>query len=372
MKELLEVEDEILCNLRLPGPTPCPPEVLKAISKPPVNHRSHAFLSIAENVRNNLQVFFKTKNDIVVFTGSGTGSMEAGIVNVLSPKDIVLALSTGFFGNRLADIATAFEANVIKKEFPWGQPVDLNQLETALAKIPKIKAVLITHNETSTGVTNDLEKLSKIAKTYGKLLIVDAVSSIPGIDLKTDEWDLDVVFSASQKGWMTPPGLSFMSMNKEAWAAYRNSKMPKYYFDAGRYKDLENPIGVPQTPAVSLYYGLHTAFGFLNKEGHDNILARHKELAEKTRLGIEKLGLELLAQKSCASDTVTAVKVPENLDANRVIKEMRKRKVVISGGMGKLAGKIIRIGHMGYFTSQDIDETLNTLEESIQVIRTKN
>ncbi|MBI2595186.1 alanine--glyoxylate aminotransferase family protein [Candidatus Daviesbacteria bacterium] len=354
-------------NLRIPGPTPCPPQVLKAMSHPMVNHRSaNYFIPLARSISQDLQIFFKTKNEVMVPTSSGTGGMEAAVVNLLSPGDKVLGVSMGYFGDRLARIAKAFGADVRLMQVEWGKAADPDSIKKELKKYSSIKAVLITHNETSTGVTNDLKAVAKVAKGFDKLLIVDAVSSIPGIDMEMDKWGIDSVCTASQKGWMTPPGLAFVALSKTGWKAYKTSKMSKYYFNLGRFIDYENPGNIPQTPAVSLYFALNVALKVLKKEGHDNLIARHKKLAKKVRDGAKNMGLELVADEAHASDTVTAIYIPEKIGAGHVIRELEKRKVVVAGGMGALAGKIIRIGHMGYVNDKEIDETLKTLEESIK------
>ena len=354
-------------NLRTPGPTPCPDEVLEAMSSPMINHRGPEFRELILRLTEKMKQVFMTGNRLYILTASGTGSLEAAVVNTLSPGDKVLAVSVGYFGDRFADLAAAYGAEVIKLDFPWGKAADPDSIRRALKEDPEIKAVLITHNETSTGVTNDLESISKVVKgESGKLLLVDAISSLGCVPLPTDEWDCDIVATASQKGLMVPPGLSFISVSAAAWEARESAKMPRFYFDlqaAQRY--LERGQN-PWTPGVPLFYGLDVALDMLLEEGMEQVFRRHTHIANMTRQGVRALGLELLADDAHASDTVTSVKLPDGVDGGKLSELMRtEHSVVLAGGQGSLQGKIFRVGHMGPVTEEDIREVLHALEISL-------
>jgi len=349
-------------SLRIPGPTPCPEDVLQAMSKQMINHRGKEFAELIQQVTSKLKRAFQTNGDVYILTCSGTGAMEASIVNSLSPGDKVLSLSNGVFGDRFANIAERFGAEVTRVKFEWGQAVDPDAAKQALDADPKIKAVLVTHNETSTGVTSDLEAIGAVVRKFDKLLIVDAISSLGCIDLQVDAWGCDVVATGSQKGWMVPPGLAFVSVNERAWKAHAEAKMPRFYWDFTASKEYLEKDQTPWTPAVSIFYALGVALATLEKEGLQNIFARHARLGRQTRDGIKSLGLSLFANESCASNTVTAVKSPEGVDGKKLVATVRdEHGIVLAGGQANLAGKIFRIGHLGFVTEVEIDDVITQL-----------
>lgn len=353
-------------NLRIPGPTPCPPEVLEAMGQQMVNHRGPEFAALLKRVTGLLKEFFQTSNDVVVLTTSGTGSMEAAIVNTLSPGDKVLSVIIGNFGERFAEIARTYGAEVVELHFEWGGAADPETIRQALRDDPSIKAVLVTHNETSTGVTNDLGAISKAVREFDKLLLVDAISSIGSIDLPVDAWDCDVVVTGSQKGWMVPPGLAFASIGPRAWEAYHTAKMPRFYFDFGEAKKFADKGQTPWTPAVSLFYALGVSLEMVKDEGYQNVIARHARLAAYTRKRMQDLGLTLYADPRYASNTVTAVNVPEGVDVKVLLKMLQDRyDIVLAAGQGKIANSIFRIGHLGYCSESDIDAVFEALKESL-------
>ena len=353
-------------NLRIPGPTVCPENVLQAMSRQMINHRGPEFKRIIEKETSILKQIYQTEADVFMFTSSGTGSMEAAVVNFLSPGEKVLSLSIGAFGDRFATISEIYGADVTRLSFEWGQAVDTDAVKKALDADPKIKSMLVTHNETSTAVTNDLAAISRLAREYDKLLLVDAISSLGCIDLQTDAWGCDVVVTGSQKGWMVPPGLAFISVNDRAWKAHAGSKMPRFYFDVSRAKDLLEKGQTPWTPAVSIFFALEVALDMMMEEGMTNIFKRHANLAQKTREGVKSLGLELFANEAAASNTITAVKSPDGIDGNKIREVMREEHdVVLAGGQAKLAGKIFRIGHLGYVTDADIDDVFVNLRQAL-------
>lgn len=354
-------------NLRIPGPTPCPEEVLEACAQPMINHRGPEFRALLYRVTDELKSLFVTKNDLFVITTSGTGAMEAAVVNTMSPGDKALVISVGAFGDRFIEIARAYGAEVTELRAPLGKAVDPEDVRKALQRDPSIKTVLITHNETSTGVTNDLAAVAQIVKgEFDKLLLVDAISSIGSIPCPVDAWDLDVVASSSQKGWMTPPGLAMVSVSQRAWDAAAEAKMPRYYFDFAVTKQYFERGEPPWTPALSIIYALDVALNLLIKEGLENIFARQARIAQMCRDGIKRLGLELFADEAVASDTVTAVHVPKGVEASKLLGLLRTEyNVVLAGGQAGLVGKIFRVGHMGYCPEEDMQAVLDALKEAL-------
>src|SRR6266498_1065898 len=380
-------------NLRIPGPTTVPPEVLEAVAHPMVNHRGREFAALISRVAERLKDFFATSNDVLILSTSGTGGLEAAVVNTLSPGDRVLSVSTGAFGERFAAIADTYGAEVIPLQYEWGQAARPEDVRQALAEHPDVKAVLVTHNETSTGVTNPLEEIARAvrggeqgtgnreqgdastrsARTDGgrgeptPLLLVDAVSSLGAIPFEADGWGLDVVVTGSQKGWMVPPGLTFVSMSERAWQAYENAKMPRFYLDLGRHRDALPKGQTPWTPAMSIFFGLDVALERMAEEGAERIFTRHASIGRIVREGVKALGLELLCQdERFASDTVTAIKCPEGVEVSALRNAMEDDyNVILAGGQGKLQGKIFRIGHLGLVEEGDIRETLAALEETL-------
>ncbi|MBI2918681.1 MAG: alanine--glyoxylate aminotransferase family protein [Chloroflexi bacterium] len=353
-------------NLRIPGPTPCPPEVLQAQARQMVNHRGVEFANLIGRVTQRLQQVFQTKGDVFALTSSGTGAMEAIVVNTLSPGDRVLALSCGAFGERFADISKAYGADVQRLDFPWGSPVDPEQVQLALRKDTSIMAIQVVHNETSTGVTNPLRDIAAVAREYEKLLLVDAVSSLGSLYLPVDAWGCDAVATASQKGFMAPPGLGLVAMEPRAWEANAHARMPRYYLDLGKAKGFLAKKQTPWTPAVSTYFALDVALEMMLKEGLASIVERHASVAQQAREGVKALGLSLLAEnESYASNTVTAVRCPEGIDCDKLLRAMLDRGVELAEGQAKLAGKIFRIGHLGYVSENDITGVLEALEETL-------
>lgn len=353
-------------NLRIPGPTPCPPEVLQAMAKQMINHRGSEFVKILNRVTDKLKQAFMTKNDVFVLTGSGTGGMEAAVVNTLSPGDKVLAVSIGSFGDRFASIAKTFGADIIPMNVEWGKAADPDAIRRALQTDGKIKAVLVTHNETSTGITNDLATISRVVKEFDKLLLVDTISGMSSIKCPVDEWHLDVAISGSQKGWMVPPGLVFVSVSPEAWKAHAIAKMPRSYWDFTQAKRYLERGQTPWTPAVSIVFAMDVALDLMLKEGLANIFARHARVGKAARAGVKSLGLSLFADEKYASDTVTAVTAPEGLDVRELRRILREEhKVVLAGGQGKIEEKIFRIGHLGWVTEGDIATVISALKVAL-------
>ncbi len=353
-------------NLRIPGPTPLPDKVLQAQTKQMINHRGPEFGQILNDITDKLKQLFQTKADVFLLTGSGTGGLEAAIVNTLSPGDKVLSVSIGVFGDRFAAIAEQFGAEVIPLSFEWGKAADPDAVRQALHTEPKIKAVMVTHNETSTGVTNDLAAISSVVNEFDKLLLVDAISSLGSINLPVDDWHIDIAITGSQKGWMVPPGLAMVSVSEKAWQAHSTAKMPRFYWDFTKAKSYLERGQTPWTPAVSVVFALSVALKMMLEEGLPNIIARHARVGKVTRDGVKSLGLPLFADESHASNTVSAIAASDGLDTKKLVKIMREEhKIILGGGQQRLDGKIFRIGHLGWVNEADIEAVISALRVTL-------
>lgn len=354
-------------NLRIVGPTPLPPAVRDALALPMINHRGPEFADMQARIVISLQHYFQTARDILLFTCSGTGGMEAALVNLLSPDDTVLAVSIGVFGDRFADIAEAFGAQVHRLRFKWGTAAEPDTLRAKLAEIKNVRAVLITHNETSTATTNPLQDLARVVHEHSDaLLIVDAISSMGAINLPVDEWGVDVAVTGSQKVWMIPPGLAMLSVSPRAWDAYARAKMPRYYWDFKKMRDAIAKGQTSFTPGVNLYFALDAALNLMNAEGFENIRARHARVARHTRACAEQRGLELFTDENFASNTVTALKIPQGVDGKKWREILRKEyDTIIAGGQKELTDKIVRIGHLGWVTEAEIDACLDAMQDAL-------
>jgi len=362
-------------NLRTPGPTPIPDDIVEAMTNPMINHRGPEFLALINKTTEQLKQVFMTKNDLYILTASGTGALEASVVNTLSPGDRVLAATAGSFGDRFCDLAEAYGADLTRMEFEWGRPIDPDAIRKALQGDPSYKAVMVTHNETSTGVTHPVEEIAKIVKgEFGKLLLVDAVSSLGCLPLPVDAWDCDLVGTASQKGFMIPPGLAFISISEAGWEAQQTAKMPRFYFDLASAKRTLARGQTPFTPNVALLYGLSLALDKMLEEGLENVYGRHASIGQFTRDSVLDLGLELLvADQSYASNSVTAVKMPASVDGKKFMSMMRTdQNVVLAGGQGKLSDDIFRIGHLGHVVKDDINEVIVALKKVLPEVGFKS
>ncbi|MFN0093353.1 MAG: pyridoxal-phosphate-dependent aminotransferase family protein [Dehalococcoidia bacterium] len=351
-------------NLRIPGPTPCPEEVLQASARQMINHRGPEFAQVLRRVTDGLNWVFGSSSDVLSFTTSGTGGLEVAIVNTINAGDKVLAVSIGSFGDRLRSIAKTYGAEVESYALEWGEAADPAEIGRRLDADPSIKAVCITHNETSTGTTNPIEAVAAEVRKRDRLIIVDAVSSMSSIPCPVERWGLDVVVSGSQKGWMAPPGLAFVYFSERAWAANAECTTPRFYFDAAKTRDSLTKLQNPWTPAVSIYFAMDQAFEMMRAEGLEGVFTRHEAIAGYTRNRITKLGLQFVpVDLKYASNTVTAVYWPEGVDGKAISKRAREEfGVVLGGGQGKLDGKIFRVGHMGWVTQQDVAEALDVVE----------
>ncbi len=355
--------------LMIPGPTPVPESVLSALGRHPIGHRSADFSKIMAQVLEDLKWLHQTAHDVLMLTASGTGTMEAGIVNFLSPGDRVLVCCNGKFAERWAKVCDAYSLDAARLNGPWGEALDPETVRVALEAdtAKRIKAVVITHSETSTGVINDLETLARHIKAHGTALsIVDAVTSLGAISVPMDEWGLDVVASASQKGYMMPPGLGFIAVSPKAWQAYETAKLPKFYLDLKKYQAEAIHNTTPFTPSINLIFGLQVALEMMKEEGLEAIFARHHRHKTSIRSAVRALGLSLYAQADeAASPAVTAV-TTHPVEAEMLRSHLRKHfDIALAGGQDSLEGKIVRIGHLGFVSDRDILTAISALEASL-------
>ncbi|MDD5019211.1 MAG: alanine--glyoxylate aminotransferase family protein [Candidatus Omnitrophica bacterium] len=352
--------------LLTPGPTPLPPEICEALSRPIIHHRTPQFQAVLKEVAENLKGAFQTKNDVFVLTSSGTGAMEASVVNLLSWGDKALVIQAGKFGERWTELCQAYGIKPIVIDVEWGKSLDPQVLKETLSKEPAVKAVFTTLCETSTGVTSDIKAFGQVVRETEAVLVVDAISGLGAIDLQMDAWGVDVVVSGSQKGFMLPPGLAFLAVSKKAWKLVEESKCPKYYFDLKKAKKAYDKTDTPFTPAIGIVIALNEALRIMKAEGFENIFARHKKLADATRAAMVAMGLELFSSDA-ASDAVTAVRVPAGIDGEKLVKTMRDEYgVTIAGGQGEMKGKLLRIAHMGYISEFDIILGIACLEKVLK------
>jgi aspartate aminotransferase-like enzyme len=354
-------------QLRIPGPTPLPERVVRSMSRPMIDHRGSEFAAILAEITAGAKRVFKTSSDLLVLTCSGTGGLESAIANLVSPGDEVVAALCGNFGERFAALAAAYGADVVRLEFEWGQPVDADDLALVLEKHPQAKVVLLTHNETSTGLTNPLRELARVARDAGRIVVVDGVSSISSIAIETDAWGVDVAVSGSQKGWMAPPGLALVSVSERAWAQQAKARAPRYYFDWKEIKTWAAQGMTPFTPAVSVVYGLQEGLHMIEEEGLDAVYERHARLARGMQAGLQALGFQLFAQDGYRSNTVTSAVPPPGLHVAALRKLLEEKYgVVIAGGQAKMTGKMVRVGHLGAIAEGDVVQVLWAIEQALE------
>ena len=354
--------------LLAPGPVPVPPKILAAMSEPIIHHRAPAFVKVLEEVRGGLKFLFQTKNEVLILASSGTGAMEGAVTNTLCKGDASLVVRAGKFGERWAEICEAYGVKPICIDVPWGRAVDPKLIAQELEKNPTIRAVFIQASETSTGVMHPIREIAEIVKKYDNtLLIVDAISGIGVFDLPVDKWGLDVVVSGSQKAFMLPPGLAFVTLSDKALSFVEKSDIPKYYFNFKKeLKKLAKDNETNFTPAVSLIMGLRESLKMIKEDGLEKMFKRHARLADATRAAAKALGLELYAPDS-PSNAVTAIKAPAGIDGQKIVKILRdKHNITIAGGQSEAKGKIFRIAHMGYLDAYDIIMVVSALEMTLK------
>ena len=361
-------------QLRIPGPTPLPDAVREAGARQMINHRGPEFAALLTRCTEGIQRALATRNEVVFVTASGTGGLEAAVVNHLSPDDPVLAVSIGSFGERFAKIAATYGADVRRITVEPGQAADPVAVASAIADMRSHgrppRAVLLTHNETSTGVTNPIAELAHAVRSAAPdaLLLVDGISGVGAIPFETDAWGLDVVVTGSQKSWMVPPGVAMLAVSARAWSAAEQATMPRFYFDLRAHRDYATRGQTPWTPAIGIFFALAVGLDLIEAEGYPNVFARHAACGAATRAGLQALGFRLFADRRHASDTVTAVWLPDGVEWKTFDADLRARGLVAAGGQGNLAGKIFRIGHLGDVTLADILAVMEILEESFEAM----
>ena len=351
-------------NLRIPGPTGLPPSVREAGARQMINHRGPEFAAMLGRILDGMKPYFGTTNDIAIITTAGTGGLEAAIVNTLSPGDRVLAVSIGSFGDRFAKIARTYGADVTTIEVEWGHAADPTVLRAALERDADYRAILLTHNETSTAVMNPIPELAAVVRELAPeaLILVDSVSGLGAVPFEMDAWGVDLVVTGSQKAWMSAPGLAMIAASDRAWTAMATATMPRVYLDLRVHRDSHAIGQTPWTPAIAVIYQVDEGIRLMNAEGPESVFARHEACAAATRAGLTALGLELFADQRFASRTVTGAIVPDDLDWKTFNGEIKRRGVVLAGGQGKLTGKIFRLGHLGSVTLEEILGAMSVLE----------
>jgi len=348
--------------LMTPGPSPVPLFVRESLAQEIMHHRTSEFKEILKEAHSGLKSVFCTENPVLILSSSGTGAMEAAVSNLFSKGDKVLAIGGGKFGERWAEIAKAFALDVVELNIEWGSAPSADELIKILDENENIKGVLTTLCETSTATVFDIEKIAKITSEKNMLLVVDAISGLGQDILLTDQWGVDVVVSGSQKGFMLPPGLSFISLSKRAQSAMADSDLPKYYFDLKKALKSHAKDDTPYTSAVSLVVGLATALNAINKEGLEARWKKFSKMAEATREAAKALGLKVFSQQP--SDSVTAIISPENIKSSDIIKALRSEYgLSIAGGQAEFKDKIFRIAHMGWISEKDLIECFSLLEK---------
>ena len=355
-------------QLRVPGPTPIPERVMRAAGRPMINHRGPDAAVLVRDIVDGLRWGLQTDNDILLFPASGTGGLEAVVANIFSPGEAGLFCSIGSFGDRWADIAAAYGVEPVRLEVPWGEALDPEDVDRVLAEHPEIEKVCVTHNETSTGVVNDMRAIAAVVKGRGKLLAVDSVSGAGIMPLAVDELGIDVVVTASQKGWMAPPGLAMIAVGPAGYAAAAAARCPRFYWDFARQKGFIDQGTTFTTPPLAVMYALQEGLAMLREEGLENVFARHRRIADMIRAGLVAIGLRLVAPETHRSNAVTAVHSPtESADELKAwLASLRtKHGLVLAGGQGRLAGKVFRVGHLGYIEDRDAYSILATIEQAL-------
>ena len=350
--------------LLTPGPTPLPPQVREALGRPIIHHRTSQYRALFKRVLQGMQTVMETSNQVLCLTSSGTGAMEAAVVNLLSSGDEAIVILGGKFAERWQHLCKAYGITTVTVPVAYGDAVDPQQVAAALSAHPKAKAVFATLCETSTGVVNDLQRIAALTRNSQAVLVVDAISGLLADECKTDAWGIDIVVTGSQKGLMLPPGLAFLSMSQRAWALVDQAKTPRFYTDLRLYKKSLADDDTPFTSAVSLVIALEEALKIVLQRGLPQTIQRCALMAQATRAGVESIGLSLFSKRP--SNGVTAVNVPAGVDGKQLTKVMYDRSnVMVAGGQGEMAGKVFRFAHMGYISPDNVLAGLAALEQAL-------
>jgi len=350
--------------LLTPGPTIIPQEITKAMAIPIIHHRTPQYRDITKSVNENLKKLFKTKNNVLTFTASGTGAMEASIVNTLSRGDTAIVVIGGKFGERFAEICDSYGVHVLPIEIEWGTKPDPAAIEKVLKSNSQTKAVFMQLCETSTATVYDVKAIGEIVSKTDAILVVDVISGLGADDFYMDDWKVDIAIGGSQKAFMLPPGLSFCAVSKKAWNLIKKSTLPKFYYDFKKYESLIEKSDTPWTPAITLVIGLDKVLSMITEEGVDAFIKRHRADAEFLHNSVKELGLKLFSKSP--SFAVTAVNIPKEIDTAKLIKALKAKDVTFAGGQAQLKGKIIRIAHMGGIVRPDLEHALKILKETLK------
>ena len=355
--------------LRIPGPSPIPPSVQRAMTQPMIGHRGAETSEMIRRIEPELKKVFGTKQDVMIITGSGTSGLETAAVNVAAEGDEVLVLVSGSFGDRFAKICEEYKMKTHRIEVEWGEEIVVEDVANFLKENKQIKAVFMTHCETSTGILNPIAELSKtVQENSDALVIVDGVSCVGGVEAEMDAWGVDIFVTGSQKAMMLPAGLAFIAVSDKAWEVIEENEQSRFYLDLRRYRDNLDKDTTPFTPALSLIFGLEQSLKLMLEEGLENVYARHTLMKNMTRAAIKALNIPLLTEDDVASATVTAVK-PDNFDPEALRKSVKTNfNLSLAGGQAHLKGKIFRIGHMGYCTPGDVLQYLGIIELGLRDI----
>lgn len=350
-----------------PGPTQIPPDLCAALGKPIIHHRTPQFAQNLKEVIEGLQYVMQTKNDVYILTSSGTGAMEAAVCNLVGKGDKAITVEGGKFGERWTELCKVYGAEPKVIEVEWGSAVKPSDIKALLDQDKDIKAVFVTLNETSTGVVSDIKAIAEVVRATDAVLVVDAVSGLGVIDIKMDDWGVDVIVSASHKGFMLPPGISFVAMSEKAYKLVEKCATPRYYFDLRKSKKVFDAPDTPFTPAIGIIVAMVDSLKKFREEGIENLFAKYAKLAEATRAAAKALGMTILAKEDCFSNAVTPIVLPEGVAGGKVVKIMRDTYgVTVAGGQGHLKGKIVRIAHMGCVDEYDILTGIACFEKALK------
>lgn len=349
-------------RLFTPGPTPVPENVMLAMAQPMIHHRHPEFIELFDRVNENLKYLFQTQQQVFTLTSSGTGAMETAVCNLLSQGDVALFVNVGKFGERWGEICNAYGVQTEEVKVIYGEAVNPDEIIKRLQSRPEIKVVFLTHSETSTGAAQDIKTIAqKVRAISSALVVVDGITSVGSLEMRMDEWGIDVLLTGSQKGLMIPPGLAFIAVSERAWKAIEESKLPKYYFSLKKAKKAISGEGTPWTPAISLIIGVDVALQMIRSEGIENVWSRHQKLADAVREGCKAVGLTLFAKTP--SNALTAVNLPPGVDDKQFTKIVKgKYGFTLAGGQGELKGKIFRISHLGYYDDFDALAIISGIE----------
>jgi len=351
----------------IPGPTNVDPSVLRALARPTTSHVSPSFVATFRGALENLKKVMKTSGDVFVIAGSGTLAMEMAVSNVVEPDDKVLVVSNGYFGDRFTDVVSRFTDGAEKLSFEWGKAADPHKIKEKL-EAGKHKAVIVVHVDTSTGVANDIREIARVVKEQGALFILDTVCSLGGMDIRVDEWGIDICLTGSQKALAVPPGLAILSASKEALDARikRKAKVPSYYMDFENWLPvMRDPSKYFATPPVNMIYGFAQSLEMILNEGLEKRFARHIAIARAMRSALGEIGLGIVAEENRRADTMTAAYYPSGVEDEAFRGSMARHGIVVAGGLGQLRGKIFRVGHMGNVSPNDLVATIGAIEASL-------